>query len=326
MFARLIVSILLVGIGIGSPWLVRDWLEAHDDSDQAGKLYAALSGIPGRLKSNLKDESNPVARLSEDSGKLEREPYPLASQTRRIMHGFTQPSGRKIPFLSPPALPYTPRSKAITDATLVRLAPELERLKLQAGNPVFLRLFKEEGELEIWMKGERELEYKLFKVCRIAESAGSPGPKLREGDGQAPEGFYDGTVTSLRPETRHHLGIELGYPNEFDSYHGYTGSELMIHGGIHAAGAFALSREAIEEVYALLEAGFEGGQAKVAINIFPFRMTDARMDRVANERPRWLDFWINLKEGYDYFENVRLPPEVSRSGDRYAFLAPKSEN
>jgi len=326
MFVRLSLSILLVGIGIGSPWLVQDWLNSQEDANQADRFYTALSDFPGKLKEKLKGEGDTKSETTPENEALQREPYPLASQTRRMMHGFTNPSGKKIPFLDPSPPAFTPRSKAITEQACARLQPELNRQKLRVGNPVFLRLFKEEAELEVWMKGEGETEFKLFKVYRIAESAGVPGPKLREGDSQAPEGFYSGTIRSLRPETKHHLGIDLGYPNEYDAYHGYTGSDLMIHGGLHAAGAFALSREAMEDLYALVEAGLEGGQVTVSFNIFPFRMTDSRMDQVAAKRPRWLDFWINLKEGYDYFENVRLPPGVTASDGRYRFLVPESEN
>lgn len=326
MFVRLSLSILLVGIGIGSPWLVQDWLNSQEDADQADRFYAALSDFPAKLKGKLKEDGDANGTPKVETGELQREPYPLASQTRRMMQGFTHPSGKKIPFLDPSPPSFTPRSQAISGQARDRLKPELERQKLQAGDPVFLRLFKEEAELEVWMKGEGEREFKLFKVYRIAESAGVPGPKSREGDSQAPEGFYSGTIRSLRPETKHHLGIDLGYPNEYDVYHGYTGSDLMIHGGLHAAGAFALSREAMEDLYALVEAGLEEGQAKISFNIFPFRMTDSRMDQVVNTRPRWQEFWINLKEGYDYFENVRLPPGVVVSEGRYTFLVPESEN
>lgn len=324
MFVRLSLSLLLVGIGIGSPWLVQDWLNSQEDAEQASRFYSALSEFPGKLKGKLKSGGD--LSLEPETGASEREPYPLASQTRRMMQGFTHPSGKKIPFLDPASPSFTPRSRAITEQARDRMQAELERQKLRAGDPVFLRLFKEEAELELWMKGEGEPEFKLFKVYRIAESAGSPGPKSREGDGQAPEGFYSATIRSLRPETKHHLGIDLGYPNEYDVYHGNTGSDLMIHGGLHAAGAFSLSREAMEDLYALVEAGFEAGQATVSFNLFPFRMTDSRMDEVIEKRPRWLDFWVNLKEGYDYFENVRLPPEVAVTEGRYRFLVPKSEN
>lgn len=326
MFVRFSLFVLLACIGIGSPWLVQDWLNSQDDADQAGRLYSALSDFPDKVKGRLKGEIDIKAVPKPENGELQKAPYPLASQTRRMMQGFTQPSGKKIPFLNSSPSTFTTRSKAITDHARARLRPELDRQKLQAGDPVFLRLFKEEAELEVWLKGRGEPEFKLFKVYRIAESAGVPGPKLREGDGQAPEGFYSGSILSLRPETKHHLGIDLGYPNDYDAYHGYTGSDMMIHGGVHAAGAFALSREAIEDLYALAEAGLEAGQAQVAINIFPFRLTDSRMDQVVDKRPRWHDFWINLKEGYDYFENVRLPPRVAVSEGRYRFLVPESEN
>lgn len=327
MFTRLSVSLFLLGIGIGSPWLVRDWLDARSDRDRANRFYEAVISIPEKVRSRLRstrEEDGVPPGSSGEQESAQRGPSPVASQTRRIMEGFLPPSvgaggGEKIPFFSAGSVPATPRSRAITKEAGARLREDLSGQGLRAGDPVFLRLFKEESELELWMKSRNEPHYTLFKVFRLVDCAGHPGPKLREGDGQAPEGFYFGTSGSLRPETRHHLGLDIGFPNAYDEYHSYTGSDLMIHGGVNSAGAFALARNDMEEVYALTEAGIEAGQKIVRINVFPFRMTDARMDQIWKRRPQWVDFWVNLKEGYDFFENVRLPPDVAVEAGRYVF-------
>jgi len=200
-----------------------------------------------------------------------------------------------------------------------RLRGDLADLGFELGDAAYLRVFKEESELELWLKSGPEPHYALFKIFRLSHCAGEPGPKLREGDGQAPEGFYFASSGSLRPETRHHLGIDLGFPNAYDADRGYSGSDLMIHGGSFAAGAFALAPQDMEEVYTLVEAALEGGQEFLRINLFPFRMTDKRMDQVWESNPSCLDFWTNLKEGYDFFENVRQPPMAEVVSGRYAF-------
>jgi hypothetical protein len=321
MSSRLFISLFLLGVGIGSPWLVRDWLDGRAEEKRSGSLSDGIASLSDRVKSRFRsDEAVPSAAEEVVAVSSERTPYPLAGQTQRIMQGFlSPPTGEKVPFFSDGRVPTTPRASIITKDAGERLRGELADLGLALGDPVYLRVFKEESELELWMKSRHEPHYVLFKVFRLMHCAGKPGPKLREGDGQAPEGFYFASAGSMRPETRHYLGIDLGFPNAYDRECGYTGSDLMIHGGANAAGAFALSPQDMEEVYTVAEAGLESGQKLLRINVFPFRMTDKRMDQVWKGNPACLEFWVNLKEGYDFFENVRLPPVVEVASGRYAF-------
>lgn len=325
MFLRRSLSLFLVGIGIGSPWLVRDWLAARSDASRPPSLWSEWSG---RIQERWRNSDESVAEETvplETEETAERQPYPLASQTRRIVEGFFggggTPSGPR-PSAGPPS---TPRSRAIVEAALARMEPELGKQGLSGGDPVVLRLFKEEGELEVWMKPSSDPHYTLFKVHRIASSAGRPGPKLREGDGQAPEGFYEVSAEGLRPGTRHYLGLDFGYPNSLDRHLGRTGGEMMIHAGSTAAGAYALSPEGMEEVYALADAALRSGTGTVGVHLFPFRLTDKRMDQVVEERSRWSEEWVNLKEGYDFFENVRQPPVLGIEAGRYVFRMGKGE-
>lgn len=338
MFLRRSLSLFLIGIGIGSPWLVRDWLASRAQESKTASGMTEPTWTE-RLKEKfrfLDEAEKPVtmARVEPEREPVQadRESYPLASTTKRIVEGFLGGSGQmeggglKGWLSNGAAPPSTARSEAIVGATLADLSDEMEAMGLKAGDPVFLRAFKEEGELEVWMKPTAEPHFVLFKVHRLAGSSGNPGPKLREGDGQAPEGFYWATAASLRPETRHYLGIDIGYPNEYDRQKGRTGSDLLIHAGTAAAGAYAIAPEAMNEVYALVDAAFRGGQRDLGIHLFPFRMTDARMDRVWAKPSRWTGEWVNLKEGYDFFENVRLPPRVGVHGEFYDFMIASGEN
>ena len=326
MFRRC-VFLLLIGMGMGLPWFVQDWLA------NSGRASGTMPSWfrPIREGVGVPERGGDPGLSSDPGASAERAPYPFAAKTRRLVEGFWGGTGSGLPggvggFLPAGEAPSTPRSRALVDAAVARLAPELGKLGLAAGDPVVLRLFKEENELEIWMKPSHEPLFTLFKVHRLSISAGRPGPKLREGDGQAPEGFYEIRAGGLRPETRHHLGLDLGYPNRLDQSLGRGGSDIMIHGGEGSAGGFGLAPAVMDEVYALIDAALRGGEPSVPVHLFPFRLTDRRMDEVVEGRSRWTDEWVNLKEGYDFFETVRLAPAIGTERGRYDFQIAGIEN
>ena len=147
--------------------------------------------------------------------------------------------------------------------------------------------------------------------------SGELGPKLKEGDGQAPEGFYFVPPSHMNPKSRFHLSFNLGYPNAYDRANGRTGSALMVHGGQASVGCFAMTDPKVEEIYALAEAALRNGQRFFRVHSFPFRMTDGNLAR--HPASRWQPFWLNLKEGYDFFEDSGLPPDVVVGNMRYSF-------
>ena len=186
------------------------------------------------------------------------------------------------------------------------------------GSPILVRIFKEEKMLEVWMlKGDQYARYKAFPICF---HSGELGPKLREGDRQSPEGFYQVFPASLNPNSRYHLSFNLGYPNAYDRSHGRTGGYLMVHGGCVSRGCYAMTDERIEEIYALADAALQNGQPFFQVHSFPFRMTEDNMRR--HQDSPWYGFWQNLKEGYDLFESYKQPPIVSVQDKQYAFSAP----
>ena len=193
------------------------------------------------------------------------------------------------------------------------LEQRLKTLSVNIGNPVFIRIFKDEAILEVWI--EHEGEYKHLKDYRICAYSGYLGPKLKEGDRQAPEGFYKVGRHQLNPNSKYHLSFNLGYPNAYDRAHGRTGSFLMVHGNCVSIGCYAMTDEKIEEIYALVEGALKNGQKYVSVHAYPFRMTQENMN--VYEGNRWYDFWINLKEGYDYFESERRPPKIKVENKRY---------
>ena len=184
---------------------------------------------------------------------------------------------------------------------------------LNLGAPVFVRLFKAESKLELWMK--KEGGFVLFETYPVCRWSGLLGPKLREGDRQSPEGFYSVTKRQLNPRSRWHRSFNIGFPNDFDRSFERTGSFIMVHGGCSSIGCFAVTNEAITEIWKLINASFANGQKRFQVHSFPFRMTEQNM--AAYQHQKWSMFWQNLKTGYDQFELDHLPPEISYCSGHY---------
>ncbi len=190
----------------------------------------------------------------------------------------------------------------------------LGRKGMHSNNPIFVRVFKEESELEVWKARDdgRFYHYKTYPICNWS---GKLGPKLRQGDKQAPEGFYKVAAYQMNPNSKFHVSFNLGYPNAYDKSHGRTGNFLMVHGKCESAGCYAMTDALMEEIYALAREAFKGGQDLIQVHAFPFRMTDANLAR--HKKNKWYRFWKTLKQGYDHFEVHRIPPTVAICERRY---------
>lgn len=203
-------------------------------------------------------------------------------------------------------------------AAAARVRPALERdlaaAGLRWGAPVFVRIFKEESELELWIEGA-DGRYALFRSWPVCTWSGTLGPKQREGDNQAPEGFYRVAAAQMNPHSRYHLSFDLGYPNEYDRAHGRTGSFLMVHGACVSIGCYAMGDAAIEEIYTLASAAHAGGQRAFDVHAFPFRPDAARLGR--EEASPWHAFWSGLAPAYTAFEDSRRPPRIRVGQGRY---------
>lgn len=180
--------------------------------------------------------------------------------------------------------------------------------------PIYIRIFKEESELEVW-KQRSDGRYYHFKTYPICNWSGGLGPKLVEGDRQAPEGFYPVHKSQMKPDSNYHVAFNLGFPNAYDRANGRTGSFVMVHGKCKSAGCYAMTDALIEEIYALAREAIKGGQEIFPVHAFPFHMTDAKMAQ--HKKDQWYPFWMTLKQGYDAFEKLRLPPDVAVCERRY---------
>ena len=197
---------------------------------------------------------------------------------------------------------------------LARFNERLAEKGFKRGMPVFIRIFKREQELELWLKKQDRFElFASYPVCRYS---GALGPKLREGDYQAPEGFYSIGRGQLNPNSAYRRSFNLGFPNLYDAANGRTGSFVMVHGACMSAGCYAMTDPVIDEIWDLVTAALDGGQKRFSVHVFPFRMT-APMLAAYGGGP-WDGFWRDLKKGYDLFEASHTPPQVAVCAKRYA--------
>jgi murein L,D-transpeptidase YafK len=187
-------------------------------------------------------------------------------------------------------------------------------------SPILVRLFKQEAELEVW-KQTRSGQFALLKTYPICRWSGDLGPKVREGDRQAPEGFYSINPGQMNPQSAYYLSFNTGYPNAFDRALGRSGSQLMVHGDCSSRGCYAMTDEQIAEIYSLGRESFFGGQKAFQFQAYPFRMTPVNMAKHRNN-PN-MAFWKMIKEGNDHFEVTRQEPKVDFCEKKYVFDAAK---
>jgi murein L,D-transpeptidase YafK len=208
-------------------------------------------------------------------------------------------------------------SRAMKELSPQMLA-ELQQKNMPQQSPLLIRIFKEESELEVW-KQDTSGRYALLKVYPICRWSGDLGPKVKEGDRQAPEGFYPITPGLMNPNSNYYLAINTGFPNVYDRANNRHGAFLMIHGDCSSRGCYAMTDEEIGEIYSLAREAFMGGQKEIQIQAYPFHMTPANMARHRNN-PNFA-FWQMIKQGNDDFEVSRLEPKVDVCERHYVFDA-----
>jgi murein L,D-transpeptidase YafK len=199
-----------------------------------------------------------------------------------------------------------------------KMLSQIEQKNMTKESPILVRLFKEESELEVW-KQDRTGRFELLKTYPICRWSGELGPKVKEGDRQAPEGFYTIMPGQMNPNSHYYLAINVGYPNAFDRAWGRTGGDVMVHGDCSSRGCFAMTDEQVGEIYALARESFFGGQRSFQVQSYPFHMTPINMAKHRNNPA--MPFWKEIKVGYDHFEVTHLEPRVDVCDKHYVFDA-----
>ena len=215
-------------------------------------------------------------------------------------------------------IPSNERSTKAIASIELPLKKELTDKGLKYGAPLFVRIFKDPGVLELWLENGSG-EFKLFKRYDICAFSGNLGPKLKQGDQQSPEGFYFVNPGQLNPWSQFYLSFNLGYPNKYDRHHGRTGSALMVHGNCVSIGCYAMTDPVIKEVFAIAVAAFEKGQPFFRVHVFPFALEQNKLAKYQSHK--WYSFWENLQEGYAYFQRHKRPPNVDVHKGKYIFEA-----
>ncbi len=201
--------------------------------------------------------------------------------------------------------------------------PALEKALAGAGAApdrfsLFLRAFKQEAELEAWIKPVGQDTFLLLKTYPVCYVPGKPGPKRKEGDNQVPEGFY--FIDRFNPASSFHLSLGINYPNAADkllSDKKRPGGDIFIHGNCVSVGCLPLTDVLINEVYLLAVEARAGSQERIPVHVFPCRA--GQWAQLPKGDDSLLAFWDNLKPGLDFFDtHKRLPVvQVGRDG-RYA--------
>lgn len=187
---------------------------------------------------------------------------------------------------------------------------------------IFLRVYKYEQQLELWVHSKSDPIWRYFDRWEFCISSGTLGPKRREGDGQIPEGIYH--IDRFNPRSRYHLSLGINYPNEADRQRAdpsAPGSDIFIHGGCSSTGCVAITDEGIEPVYVLARMAKRGGQELLPVHIFPFRYTEDQWDTFAGQYPEHVSLWRELRVIAEDFDRYRrLRPVGITPGGAYRLL------
>ena len=184
---------------------------------------------------------------------------------------------------------------------------------------MLINAYKAEGKLEVWLKSKSAKSYSLFRTYDFCAHSGALGPKVIEGDGQTPEGFY--YINVFNPMSNFHLSLGVNYPNAVDlartGKNRKPGGEIYIHGNCVTVGCIPLTDEKIKEVYILGVEARNNGQDRIPVNIYPFKMTNGNMQKFSTQFPAQLSFWKTLQPGYLGFEKHRNMANVKEVKGKY---------
>ncbi|NII85327.1 L,D-transpeptidase family protein [Pedobacter sp. SG908] len=184
---------------------------------------------------------------------------------------------------------------------------------------MIINAYKTEGKLEVWLKNNSAKTYSLFRTYDFCAHSGTIGPKVIEGDGQTPEGFY--YINVFNPMSNFHLSLGVNYPNAVDyartGKDRKSGGDIYIHGNCVTVGCIPLTDEKIKEVYVLGVEAKNAGQEMIPVNIYPFKMTDGNMKKYIAQFPAQASFWKSLQPGYLAFEKNKKQANISEVKGNY---------
>lgn len=180
---------------------------------------------------------------------------------------------------------------------------------------IYIRSFKYDSNLEVWVKNEQSEQFKLFKTYKVCALAGTLGPKRLEGDYQVPEGFY--YINEFNPRSTYYLSLGLNYPNVSDKLLSDSlrpGGDIYIHGSCVTVGCIPITDQQIDELYIIAAHAKNLGQDYIPVHIFPIRFNVARsvkfLDNLSKDDPDLKKFASRMEDAFDYFEKYHQLPIV----------------
>ena len=190
-----------------------------------------------------------------------------------------------------------------------------ERKIIWPPKELYIRSFKFDQLVEVWIKNEDKKTFKLFKTYHICMPSGVIGPKRVEGDLQIPEGFY--YINEFNPNSNYHLSLGLNYPNASDhllSDSIHPGGEIYIHGNCVSVGCLAITDIPIEELYILATYARTSGQDFIPVHVFPVKYDVKNsinyLNRVTRNNKNLQQFWLSLKQAFDFFDEKKKLPLI----------------
>jgi murein L,D-transpeptidase YafK len=187
---------------------------------------------------------------------------------------------------------------------------------------LLLIAFKQEKELEVWIRKSGLGSYKKLCMYEICRSSGVAGPKRKEGDGQVPEGYYH--ISRFNPSSDYHLSLGIDYPNKSDKLRcktGRPGSDIFIHGKCVTIGCIPIRDEGIKELYVLCMEAKSRGNGKIPVWSFPYRFSAEKIEPALENSVNGA-FWKEIRLGYLYFlKNRQLPKIQISTGGNYLFTS-----
>ncbi len=183
-------------------------------------------------------------------------------------------------------------------------------------NQLYIRSFKYDSQLEVWVRNANSEPFQLFKTYKICALSGTLGPKRIEGDYQVPEGFY--YINELNPNSKYHLSLGLNYPNLSDRAFCDSlnpGGDIYIHGSCATVGCIPIQNDQVEELYILSAYAQEQGQDFIPVHIFPVRFNQEKNNKILckayEKAPDYESFVDRLKDVFNYFESTKKLPLIS---------------
>ncbi|HEY2722339.1 MAG TPA: L,D-transpeptidase family protein [Chitinophagaceae bacterium] len=180
---------------------------------------------------------------------------------------------------------------------------------------IYIRSFKYDSQMEVWVKNDLKDPYQLFKTYKICALAGTLGPKRMAGDFQVPEGFY--YINEFNPKSDYYLALGINYPNVSDRILSDSlrpGGDIYIHGSCVTVGCIPITDGQIDELYILAAHAKDAGEDFIPVHIFPVRYNVKHsvdyLNGLSKDDPSLKQFALRLEDAYDYFEKYRQLPVI----------------